>query len=239
MSRRDYSTAPARESVTCMVCGRKVGMINHFHLRMHGLTSREYKELFPGEPMRAQSSSDWMRARPEAVEKRNASISRALTGLVKSARTRARLSAAADAQWDDFKTDPEKLAAWNKARVEGQQQSDAWKAANKKHLDEIRPFPGDGTKMQYCSVPTVYDGVQMRSRAEADFAARLDAVGLEWEYEPGPFSLKDGRSYTPDFYVPALDVYFEVKGFDNGDNTERARLFGAVVVTVAEMRQWN
>lgn len=236
---RDRSNAPARERVTCLVCGREVGMINHIHLRMHGITSKEYQERFPGAPMRAQSASDWMRERPEAVAKRNASIGQALEGHTKSARTRARLSAAADAQWDEFKSDPLKLAAWNKARVDGQQQSPEWKAANKAHLDEIRPFPGDGTRMQYCSVPTEYNGVQMRSRAEADFAARLDAVGLEWEYEPGPFVLTDGRSYTPDFYVHALDVYFEVKGFDNGNNTERACLFGAVIVTVAEMRQWS
>jgi len=34
------------------------------------------------------------------------------------------------------------------------------------------------------AIPTVYKGIEMRSRLEAKWAAFFDAVGLPWEYEP-------------------------------------------------------
>jgi hypothetical protein len=53
--------------------------------------------------------------------------------------------------------------------------------------------------------PTIYKGVQMRSRLEAGFAQWLDGMGFEWEYEPECFA-SDGGQWLPDFRVdiPAL-----------------------------------
>ena len=48
--------------------------------------------------------------------------------------------------------------------------------------------------------PTVYRGVQMRSRLEARYAAAMDYLGWEWIYEPGAFASQDGQ-YLPDFKV--------------------------------------
>lgn len=48
--------------------------------------------------------------------------------------------------------------------------------------------------------PTVYRGVQMRSRLEARFAAILDSDGFEWTYEPRAYASQDGQ-YLPDFEV--------------------------------------
>lgn len=45
-------------------------------------------------------------------------------------------------------------------------------------------------------IPTTYSGVNMRSRFEARVAILLDALGLEWHYEP-----VDLRNYIPDFLV--------------------------------------
>ena len=51
---------------------------------------------------------------------------------------------------------------------------------------------------------------------EEGLARLLDALGLEWEYEPREFELEyyaDGRcrtAFRPDFYLPALDLYVEV-----------------------------
>jgi hypothetical protein len=60
--------------------------------------------------------------------------------------------------------------------------------------------------------PTLYKGIQMRSRLEADFAAFLDRTGDEWEYEPTCFAGPDGQ-WLPDFCVLAGEdlIYFEVK----------------------------
>lgn len=60
---------------------------------------------------------------------------------------------------------------------------------------------------------TLYRGIQMRSRLEADFASWLDEqVGDIWTYEPQCFASRDGQ-YLPDFRVcePPGAIYIEVK----------------------------
>lgn len=61
--------------------------------------------------------------------------------------------------------------------------------------------------------PTVYRGIRMRSRLEANYAARLDGIGLKWDYEPMCFADEAGQ-YLPDFAITATDgrhFYIEVK----------------------------
>jgi hypothetical protein len=61
--------------------------------------------------------------------------------------------------------------------------------------------------------PTMYNGVQMRSRLEAKVAAQLETVGFTWEYEPNNFASPDGQ-YLPDFGIwtaKRFDGYVEVK----------------------------
>lgn len=50
--------------------------------------------------------------------------------------------------------------------------------------------------MKIASIPTIYAGVQFRSRLEARWAAFFDLVGLRWEYEP--FDL---AGWIPDFKI--------------------------------------
>jgi hypothetical protein len=45
---------------------------------------------------------------------------------------------------------------------------------------------------------TVYAGVVMRSRLEADFARHLDGERIVWRYEPAVYG-PPGRGYLPDF----------------------------------------
>jgi len=57
-----------------------------------------------------------------------------------------------------------------------------------------------------------YNGIPMRSTWESRLAAVFDAWGWQWKYEPRRFQYKlDDRkhTYTPDFYVPELDCYFD------------------------------
>lgn len=62
--------------------------------------------------------------------------------------------------------------------------------------------------------PTTYNGIKMRSRLEAQFAAALDELGVTWEYEPRAFA-DERRQYLPDFRIErddgATNVYVEVK----------------------------
>ncbi|MGH2350991.1 MAG: hypothetical protein ACRDJN_05190 [Chloroflexota bacterium] len=52
--------------------------------------------------------------------------------------------------------------------------------------------------------------------SEAEFASILDFYRLDWQYEPRSFPLRydgEGRvteSFTPDFYLPELDLYIEL-----------------------------
>lgn len=52
--------------------------------------------------------------------------------------------------------------------------------------------------------------------SERQFAKLLDFYGIAWEYEPRTFTLevdRDGhpaQAFTPDFYLPAHDLYIEI-----------------------------
>jgi hypothetical protein len=61
------------------------------------------------------------------------------------------------------------------------------------------------------AIETSYKGYRFRSRTEARWAVFFDALGEPWEYEKEGFELPDGR-YLPDFWLPRLGVWFEVKG---------------------------
>ena len=52
--------------------------------------------------------------------------------------------------------------------------------------------------------------------SERQFAKLLDFYSIAWDYEPRTFALewdRDGRpsqAFTPDFYLPAYDIYIEI-----------------------------
>lgn len=60
--------------------------------------------------------------------------------------------------------------------------------------------------------PTLYRGTLMRSRLEANWAATLDHYQIEWTYEPQLYRLPSGALYLPDFWLPAVGTFIEVKG---------------------------
>jgi len=58
---------------------------------------------------------------------------------------------------------------------------------------------------------TLYQGVRFRSRLEARWAVFYDNIGMPWVYEPEGYMLKDGLCYLPDFYLPKLKAFIEIK----------------------------
>ncbi|WP_318209438.1 MULTISPECIES: hypothetical protein [unclassified Streptomyces] len=70
----------------------------------------------------------------------------------------------------------------------------------------------DGNDPSIDAVPTVYGNTMFRSRLEADWAATLDVNGIAWQYEPETISLEPGALYLPDFWLPDLGTWIEVKG---------------------------
>jgi len=75
------------------------------------------------------------------------------------------------------------------------------------------------------SIPTTYEGIKFRSRSEARFAELMDLMGKSWQYEPTVFKFVDEkgttRRYIPDFYLPDLKLWFEIKGFEYNGLRER------------------
>ena len=61
-----------------------------------------------------------------------------------------------------------------------------------------------------------HEHVRFAHNSERQFAKLLDFYGIAWEYEPRTFALehdRDGRptqAFTPDFYLPAYDLYIEI-----------------------------
>lgn len=78
---------------------------------------------------------------------------------------------------------------------------------------------------QVQAVPTLYAGVTFRSALEASWAATLDCLGVTWKYEPETITLPSGSRYIPDFRLPAIGAWLEVKG-DNIPRIEKARELG-------------
>lgn len=65
------------------------------------------------------------------------------------------------------------------------------------------------------AIETRYAGCRFRSRLEARWAVFFDTMGIRWEYEPKGFVTKAGP-YLPDFRLPDLRLFVEVKGSDPG-----------------------
>jgi hypothetical protein len=65
--------------------------------------------------------------------------------------------------------------------------------------------------MQVKPIETVFDGHRFRSRLEARWAVAFKALRLPYEYEIEGFELSGGVRYLPDFYLPTLKVFVEIK----------------------------
>lgn len=62
------------------------------------------------------------------------------------------------------------------------------------------------------AIETKYKGYRFRSRLEARYAVFFDALGVKWEYEKEGFDLGKHGLYLPDFWLPHLCLWVEIKG---------------------------
>lgn len=60
-------------------------------------------------------------------------------------------------------------------------------------------------------VPATAFGRRFRSTTEARWATCLTAMGVPWEYEAETYDLGPLGWYLPDFWLPTLDMFLEVK----------------------------
>ena len=95
----------------------------------------------------------------------------------------------------------------------------------RRELHQSGNGPVLGGDMTVEALPTVYRGTTFRSALEASWAATLDSLGVAWEYEPETITLPSGARYIPDFRLPAIGAWLEVKG-TGVPRVEKAYEFG-------------
>ena len=61
------------------------------------------------------------------------------------------------------------------------------------------------------AIETRYAGCRFRSRLEARWARFFDAMGIDWEYEKEGYDLGEFGYYLPDFWLPQVELWAEVK----------------------------
>jgi bifunctional protein TilS/HprT len=81
---------------------------------------------------------------------------------------------------------------------------------------------------QVSQLPTTLKSISFAHPSEEDFAKLLDFYCIEWLYEPRSFPLKwEGdkiaEMFTPDFYLPELDLYVELTTLKQNLLTEKNR----------------
>ena len=65
------------------------------------------------------------------------------------------------------------------------------------------------------AIPTIYNGIELKSRFEANVAYLFSQLSLKWQYEPTSFLLPEcGLHYMPDFYLPQVSLWTEVRGYE-------------------------
>lgn len=98
------------------------------------------------------------------------------------------------------------------------------------------------------AIGTIYKGVKFRSRLEARWAVFFDEYGLKWEYEPETFeislwdSVKEERYkdwYCPDFYLPELEMYIEIKPDKEGNDWNKYNAFRSLIAMVIGLPALN
>lgn len=73
-----------------------------------------------------------------------------------------------------------------------------------------------------------YSSKIFRSRLEARWAIYLDLLRIDWDYEPSPYQVGPKLNYLPDFYLPELQIWLEVKGTYFMDAEAMAKVTAAV-----------
>jgi len=67
------------------------------------------------------------------------------------------------------------------------------------------------TSMTVKPIETRAYGHRFRSRLEARWAVAFTEACIEWQYEPEGFDLGDAGPYLPDFWLPQVSMWAEVK----------------------------
>ena len=85
-----------------------------------------------------------------------------------------------------------------------------------KPLSPTRARSARSTGAELITEQLPHEQVRFAHNSERQFAKLLDFYGIAWDYEPRTFTLewdRQGRpsqAFSPDFYLPAYDLYIEI-----------------------------
>lgn len=85
--------------------------------------------------------------------------------------------------------------------------------------------------MKRKAIPTRYKGYHFRSRLEARWAVWFDAMEIAFRYEPEGFGLGDAGNYLPDFWLPDLSLWAEIKPLRKDTREEQNKCRALVIAT--------
>jgi len=83
------------------------------------------------------------------------------------------------------------------------------------------------------AIETRYNGYRFRSRLEARWAVFFDTLGVAYEYEKEGYDLGDAGWYLPDFWLPQIKLWVEIKPDEPGP-----RAINKAIALVQQSRQW-
>jgi hypothetical protein len=99
--------------------------------------------------------------------------------------------------------------------------------------DDGRPVPGEPPGLRSApdvpAQPLPHTTVRFAHNSELQFAKLLDFYGVAWEYEPRTFVLetdregKPSQAFSPDFYLPAYDLFIEITTMNQNLVTKKNR----------------
>ncbi|MDD5649023.1 MAG: hypothetical protein PHF86_01170 [Candidatus Nanoarchaeia archaeon] len=106
--------------------------------------------------------------------------------------------------------------------------SERMKKAILDHLDSYSKNNVSGRTKLY-----EYKGVKLKGNWELIFAKWLDDNDIIWERDIKPFKYfwnNDYHLYFPDFYLPKLDIFIEVKGYETERDREKWKCLSNLVI---------
>jgi hypothetical protein len=79
-------------------------------------------------------------------------------------------------------------------------------------------------------------GHYVRSSWEENYCRILQYLKIEYLYEPKAFDLGEGLIYIPDIYIPAKDIWIEIKGFYRGRDEDKIFKFKTLGYNLIEIK---
>jgi len=225
------------DMIECKICHRQFQFLSaNGHLRKHNLSAEMYLKQFPGAEICTQAYKNMHRNQMlgrDITWSDKISQSRLKNVLLRDQLKNYRLTHPKESQEAHQRTKEANQRPENRQKASvyrlGKKFSDVHKAnirATRQRLIsegkwKTNAFGLGGHRQDI--------GLFVRSMFEANYVRFLTVIGVPFEYEPKAFLLSypDGKlhNYRPDFYLPTLNIYRELKGWMSSESELKLRLF--------------